>query len=85
MRLSHQESRAHGTYWQVGDEVMNVVAALPPSNGQATAEVGDEDTNGRVDDKVASDGAMSSIVGAEHDLMLSREHRLVQGEIARSV
>ena len=30
------------TYRMVGDEVVDVVAALPPSDGEAAAEVGDE-------------------------------------------
>lgn len=28
----------------VGDEMVDIVTALPPANGQATTEVGDENT-----------------------------------------
>lgn len=31
-------------YCVIGDKMMDVVTALPPANGQTTAEVGDEDT-----------------------------------------
>jgi hypothetical protein len=58
------------TYRLVGDEVVDVVAALPPSDGQATAKVGDEDTNEGIDDEVVGDGTMASVVSCEHDLML---------------
>ena len=33
------------TYRLVGNEVMNVVAALPPSDGQSAAKVSDEHAN----------------------------------------
>ena len=58
------------TYRLVGDEVVDVVAALPPSDGQATAKVGDEHAEQRVHDEVLGDGTMAGIVRGEHDLVL---------------
>lgn len=51
MDESHQQ-----TYWLVGEEMMDIVAALPPPNGQATAKVGDEHADERVDGKYLSNG-----------------------------
>lgn len=58
------------TYRHVRDEMVDVVAALPPANGQAAAEVGDEHADERVDNKDLGNGSMAGIVGREHDLML---------------
>jgi hypothetical protein len=56
----------------IRDQVVHVVAALPPSDGEATAKVGNEDADQGVDDKVLGDGAVTCVVGAEHDLMLGK-------------
>lgn len=58
------------TYGLVSDKMMDVVAALPPANGQAAAKVGNEHANQGIDDKYMGNGSMASIVGREHDLML---------------
>ena len=58
------------TYGLVGDKVVNVVAALPPSDGQTTAEVSNKGTDEGVDDEVLGNGTVASIVRSEHDLML---------------
>jgi hypothetical protein len=50
--------------------MMDVMAALPPSNGQATTEVGNEHGNKRVDDKHMGYSSMSRIVRGKHDLVL---------------
>ena len=50
--------------------MVHVVAALPPSNGQATAKVGNEDADEGVYLKNVSDGSVTGIVRREHDLML---------------
>lgn len=47
------------------------MAALPPSDGQATAKVSDEEADQGVDPENMSDGAMPSIVSREHDLLLA--------------
>lgn len=44
------------TYWLIGNEMMDIVTALPPSNGQTTAKVGDEHADERVDGECLSDG-----------------------------
>lgn len=54
----------------VGDEVVDVVAAFPPADGEAAAKVGDEDANEGVGDEVMGDAPMAGVVGGEHDLML---------------
>lgn len=58
------------THWHIRNEVVDVVAALPPANGQAAAEVGDKHADERVDDKDLGNGSMTGIMGCEHDLML---------------
>lgn len=54
----------------IGKEMVNIVTALPPSYGEATTEICNEDSYQSIIDKVLSDTSMSSIVGSEHDLML---------------
>ena len=49
---------------------MDVVATLPPSDRQATAEVGYEHANKRVDHEVVGNASMSCIMSCEHYLML---------------
>jgi hypothetical protein len=44
------------THWLVGNEVMDIVATLPPSNGEATAKVGDEHADKRINGKNLGDG-----------------------------
>jgi hypothetical protein len=58
------------TYRVVGDEVVDVVAALPPAHGEAAAKVGNEDGDEGVDGEVVGDGEVTSIVSGEHDLVL---------------
>ena len=48
---------------------MDIVAALPPPNAQAAAEIADEDANQCVDNKVVRDATVTCIVRAEHDLL----------------
>ncbi len=57
-------------FGMVGDEVVDVVAAFPPANGEAAAEVGDEDADEGVGDKVVGDASVAGVVRSEHDLML---------------
>jgi len=57
-------------FGMVGDEVVDVVAAFPPANGEAAAEVGDEDADEGVGDKVVGDASVAGVVRGEHDLML---------------
>lgn len=59
------------TYGIVGDKVVDVVTALPPSDGETAAKVGDEHGNESVDNKVGGNGEMSTIVGGKHELMLT--------------
>ena len=49
--------------------MMHVMAALPPAETQATAEVGYKYPNKTVDDKVRRDGQVTGIVRRKHDLM----------------
>jgi hypothetical protein len=57
------------TYRVVGDEMVDVVAALPPADGQAAAKVGDEHGDQAVDLELAGDGTVRGVVGGEHDLV----------------
>ena len=57
-------------YWVIGDQMMNVMAALPPADGQTATEVGDEDANESICDEIMGNASMPGIVGSEHDLML---------------
>ena len=59
------------TYGVIGDEMVDVVTTLPPSNRQATAEISNEHANQRIRDEVVCDSTMSGIVGCEHNLVLS--------------
>lgn len=59
----------------VCDEMMDVVAALPPPEGKATAEVGDEQTDERVHGKDVRDGEVAGIMCGEHELMLHMERQ----------
>jgi hypothetical protein len=52
---------------------MDIVTALPPSDGEAAAEVGDEHADERIDNEDLRDSSMSSIVCSEHNLMLHTE------------
>jgi len=54
----------------VCDEMMDIVTALPPADGEAAAEVCDEEGNEGIDDKVVGYSTMASIVCCKHYLML---------------
>lgn len=54
----------------VGDEMMDIVATLPPSNGETATKVGNEEGNEGVDDKIMGDSTMASIVCCKHYLLL---------------
>ena len=56
-------------YRMIGDQVMDIVAALPPANREATAEVGNEYPNYCVQVEAMSNGKVSCIMGYEHNLM----------------
>lgn len=60
-------------------EMVHVVRALPPANRKSAAEIGDESANDCVNDKVARDSAMSSVMRGEHDLLL--EFMSVGGQV----
>jgi hypothetical protein len=54
----------------IGDKVVNVMAALPPSNRETAAKVGNEHADQCVGDEVVGDTPMPCIMGCEHYLML---------------
>lgn len=60
----------HCTYGMIGDEMMDIMTALPPSNWQSTQEITNENADKRIVDKVLGDASMSCIVRSKHDLML---------------
>lgn len=78
-------SRLIATYRIVRHEVMHIVTALPPANGEPGAEVSDEDTNQRVDDEVVGDASVSCIVGSKHDLMPPQAEESCCGRITFAV
>lgn len=47
------------------------MTTLPPSHGQTTAKIGDEEADQCVHGEIGGDGTVSSIMGREHDLVLS--------------
>jgi hypothetical protein len=49
--------------------MVHVVAALPPPDGQAAAEIGHEHGNEAIGLEVAGDGAVRGVVRSEHDLV----------------
>ena len=53
----------------IGDEVMDVVTALPPADGKAAAEVSDEDANEGIGGEILGNATMTGVVGGEHYLM----------------
>ena len=53
----------------VGDNMMDVVVLLPPTDRQATDEVGDYNANDAVDVEIVCDTYVASIVGGEDELM----------------
>ncbi len=49
--------------------MMHIMARLPPTHRQPTAEICDEDANQSIDGKVVCDPTMASVVSGEHDLV----------------
>ena len=50
--------------------MVDVVAALPPSDRKAAAEICNKHANEGVDDKDLRNGSVACVVGGKHDLML---------------
>lgn len=61
--------RTHVTYGVIRDQVVNVMATLPPTNGQSAAKVRDEYPDHHVNVEVMSNGKVPCIVRYEHNLM----------------
>lgn len=53
----------------VGDDVMNIVVALPPAATQAAKEIRDDDTDAAVHVKVVSDAHVTCVVNSEDQLV----------------
>lgn len=53
----------------VCDNVVHIMASLPPAEAEATDEVRNDDANNGVDDKVVSDAHVAGVVGGEDQLM----------------
>lgn len=70
LMIAHRGIVVVSTHWHICDEMVDIVAALPPANRQAAAEVGDEHADERVNNKDLGDGSMPGIMGCEHDLVL---------------
>lgn len=49
---------------------MHIVARFPPTDREAAAEVGYEETNDVVGDEVMGNASMACVVCSEHDLVL---------------
>lgn len=58
------------TDWGVGDEVMDIVAALPPSYRQPATKVCDEHADQGVGEHAVGNASVACVMGSEHDLML---------------
>ena len=59
----------------VGDDMVDVVASLPPAHGQATDEVGNDNTNARVDLEIMRDTHMPSIMCRKNELVPHKSER----------
>jgi len=58
---------------------MDIVTALPPSNGETTTKVSDKDADQSVIHEILSDASMAGIMCSEHDLVLdNRQHCRMQ-------
>lgn len=44
------------THWLICYQMVDIMAALPPANGEAAAKISDEHADERVDDKYLSNG-----------------------------
>ena len=53
----------------VGDDVVDVVAPLPPAQTEAAEKVGDDDADDGVDGEIMGDAHMAGIMGGEDQLM----------------
>jgi hypothetical protein len=58
------------TCGHVCDEMVHVVRAFPPPDGETAAKVGDEGADQSIGDEIAGYAPVASIVGGEHDLLL---------------
>ena len=67
--ISREIPNGTKTHGIVGDEMMHIMTAFPPSNRQTTNKVANEDADQRIDNVVVCDSAMSSVVCCEHDLL----------------
>jgi hypothetical protein len=56
----------------IGDQMVHVVAAFPPSYRQSAAEVRNEHCNQTVSEEIVRYASMTCIMGSKHDLVLSR-------------
>ncbi len=54
----------------VSGKMMDVVRALPPPDGEATAKICDEHSNESIRDKILGDSQVAGVMSREHDLML---------------
>jgi hypothetical protein len=50
--------------------MVHVVRALPPTNGEPAAEIGDEGADQSIGDEIPCDASMACIVSSKHDLLL---------------
>ena len=54
----------------ISDQVVDVVAALPPPDRKTTTKISHEHSDEGIKNEVVSDAKMTSVMGYEHDLML---------------
>jgi hypothetical protein len=69
----------------VGDEVVHIVAGLPPADTKTAAKVCNEGTDKCVCDKVASDSTVAGVVCCEHDLLPEKTKEDGRGHIPLDV
>ena len=55
--------------WGVGDDMMNIVVALPPPEAQTTQKVCNNDADYSIDVEVVSDAHMARVMGSEDKLV----------------
>ncbi len=61
-------------FGRVGHNVMDVVVPLPPAYGKAAEEIGNDDTNDRVQLEVVRDAIVAGVVCNEDELVPRHPH-----------
>jgi hypothetical protein len=70
--------------WIVGDNMVNVMIILPPTNGKTSAKISNHDTNQMIDFVDASNSIVAGIMSCKSQLMPETGHADSTQEIVPS-